>query len=139
MSAAALAQRLRTGAVPGLNQAERNGRNTRNTPHCSTQKQAAIEGETPDGTARTGGTDVLTGEGMQGAESGSRRPHPDDVGAPWRPLARAYNLHHFGCPTCRAAGRGNGRRCEAGDALWGAYLMAGNEATTDNHQTRNEP
>jgi hypothetical protein len=39
----------------------------------------------------------------------------------WRPLARAYHLHHFKCPSCIAAGKGYGLRCGAGAALCRAY------------------
>lgn len=47
---------------------------------------------------------------------------PTDTNA-WRELAAAYNRHHFGCPTCIAAGCGAvyGMRCRAGAALWRAY------------------
>lgn len=38
----------------------------------------------------------------------------------------AYNLHHFACPHCQAAGRltQGARRCEAGAPLWNAYLQS---------------
>ena len=41
----------------------------------------------------------------------------------WQALAAAYHAHHFGCPTCIAAGRGSrcGQRCGAGMALWRLY------------------
>lgn len=39
----------------------------------------------------------------------------------WKPLAEAYNAHHFHCPTCISAGKGYGLRCEAGLGLWKAY------------------
>ena len=41
----------------------------------------------------------------------------------WQALADAYHAHHFGCPTCTAAGRGilYGQRCGAGMALWRTY------------------
>src|SRR5690606_27836446 len=44
-------------------------------------------------------------------------PVPD-----WRALAGAYDAHHFNCRTCIAAGRGCGRRCQVGLALWSKYL-----------------
>lgn len=48
-------------------------------------------------------------------------PPPD-----WRPLATAYNAHHFNCFPCRAAARGAGygQRCETGVGLWVAYQEA---------------
>lgn len=36
-------------------------------------------------------------------------------------LDRAYQRHHWKCPTCIAAGKGYGLRCGAGTALWAAY------------------
>lgn len=41
----------------------------------------------------------------------------------WRELATAYNLHHFACHVCIAAGRGAGYglRCGVGAALWRSY------------------
>ena len=41
----------------------------------------------------------------------------------WRELDRAYQLHHWGCPQCIAAGRGAGYglRCGVGAAMWRAY------------------
>ena len=50
-------------------------------------------------------------------------PEPPTDPNAWRELAAAYNLHHFACPTCIAAGRGAeyGLRCGAGASLWNAY------------------
>jgi hypothetical protein len=45
--------------------------------------------------------------------------------ATWQPLADAYHLHHFACPTCIAAGKGFGLRCGAGASLWVSYSGAG--------------
>ena len=42
----------------------------------------------------------------------------------WLHLDRAYQAHHFKCPTCKAAGLGYGLRCGAGAALWTAYSDA---------------
>ena len=41
----------------------------------------------------------------------------------WRELDQAYLRHHWGCPQCKAAGRGAGYglRCGVGAALWRAY------------------
>ena len=39
----------------------------------------------------------------------------------WLHLDRAYQAHHFKCPTCKAAGLGYGLRCGVGMALWGSY------------------
>ncbi len=39
----------------------------------------------------------------------------------WRELDKAYQLHHFRCSTCIAAGLGYGLRCGTGSALWTAY------------------
>ena len=43
--------------------------------------------------------------------------------ADWHALDAAYLAHHFNCPTCIAAGRGNfyGQRCGVGTALWAIY------------------
>jgi hypothetical protein len=50
-------------------------------------------------------------------------PDPPENPLDWKELAAAYHAHHFNCPTCIAAGRGNryGQRCGAGMALWRAY------------------
>ena len=42
----------------------------------------------------------------------------------WLHLDRAYQAHHFKCPTCIAAGLGYGLRCGSGAALWTAYSEA---------------
>lgn len=42
----------------------------------------------------------------------------------WREADRVYQLHHIGCATCVAAGRGYGLRCGTGTALWAAYCAA---------------
>lgn len=34
---------------------------------------------------------------------------------------RAYLNHHFKCPTCIAAGKGYGMRCNTGATLWADY------------------
>lgn len=41
----------------------------------------------------------------------------------WRELDQAYQRHHFGCPQCKASGRGAGYsvRCGVGAALYRAY------------------
>lgn len=136
MSAAALAQRLRAGAVPGLNQAERNGWNAGANPVSFQQKRAAPEGETSSGTARTGGTGVLVGVGKEDAESRPQRSDPYAIGAPWRPLAAAYYRHHFTCPACCAAGHGRGDRCTAGADLWASYEAASDAAHDTNTNAR---
>lgn len=45
----------------------------------------------------------------------------------WHALDAAYNMHHFNCRTCIAAGRGAryGLRCGVGMALWNANTQAG--------------
>lgn len=50
-------------------------------------------------------------------------PCPPSDTTDWIELAKAYQVHHFNCPTCIAAGRGSsyGQRCGAGMALWRAY------------------
>ena len=35
-----------------------------------------------------------------------------------RSAATQYHRHHFGCPTCIAAGQGYGQRCAEGAPLW---------------------
>lgn len=49
---------------------------------------------------------------------------PEPAAIDWRELDRAYQLHHIGCATCVAAGRGYGLRCGAGAALWSSYSTA---------------
>ena len=41
----------------------------------------------------------------------------------WRERSTAYYMHHFGCATCIAAGRGRGygERCADGAELWKNY------------------
>ncbi|MDP3424967.1 MAG: hypothetical protein Q8S32_14570 [Burkholderiaceae bacterium] len=41
--------------------------------------------------------------------------------ADWADLDRAYQAHHWTCPTCISAGKGYGLRCGTGAALWTAY------------------
>lgn len=41
--------------------------------------------------------------------------------ADWKALDKAYQAHHVNCPTCITAGKGYGRRCGTGVALWAAY------------------
>jgi hypothetical protein len=54
-------------------------------------------------------------------------PEPDPVPptdpSAWHELAAAYNVHHFKCSTCIAAGYGAkyGLRCGTGAALWTTY------------------
>jgi hypothetical protein len=132
MSAAALAQRLRAGAVPGLNQTERNGWNAGANAEPCRVKRAATEGETPAGTARTGGTGISAGVGTQDAESRPQQSDPYAIGASWRPLAAAYYWHHFTCKTCTAAGHGRGDRCTTGADLWASYEAASDAAHDTN-------
>lgn len=42
----------------------------------------------------------------------------------WKPLAQAYNAHHFACQACIAAGLGYGQRCTDGASLWARYQKA---------------
>ena len=46
----------------------------------------------------------------------------------WLHLDRAYQAHHFKCPTCKAAGLGYGLRCGTGAALYRAYSDASGES-----------
>jgi hypothetical protein len=50
----------------------------------------------------------------------------------WREADRVYQLHHFTCATCIAAGRGYGLRCGTGSVLWAAY----SEAVTDKRKEK---
>jgi len=138
MSAAALAQRLRTGAVPDLNQAERNGWNAGANVGPYREKQAASEGETPAGAARTGGTGISVGVCRNGEESrpeqaANDQQAPDPAQAQgttaealpdWRQADADYLRHHFACLTCCAAGHGRGERCATGSGLWTTYEAA---------------
>lgn len=56
-------------------------------------------------------------------DAASHAPDPPENPLDWKELAEAYHAHHFNCPTCIAAGRGNqyGQRCGVGMALWRAY------------------
>lgn len=49
-------------------------------------------------------------------------PAPD-----WYAADKAYQLHHAGCATCRAAGASlhSAPRCPAGAELWATYQAAG--------------
>lgn len=47
----------------------------------------------------------------------------------WRELDQAYQLHHFKCPDCIAAGKGYGLRCGTGAALYTAYSDATQRTT----------
>lgn len=49
------------------------------------------------------------------------QPEPPTDPEAWRELAQAYNLHHFACKTCCAAGQGRGLRCGVGSALFTQY------------------
>lgn len=42
----------------------------------------------------------------------------------WRELGQAYQLHHFKCQICVAAGLGYGLRCGVGALMWTAYQTA---------------
>ncbi len=50
-----------------------------------------------------------------------RTPEPEVDVPDWRELDKAYQSHHFKCPTCIAAGLGYGLRCGTGSALWNIY------------------
>ena len=39
----------------------------------------------------------------------------------WRALDQTYQLHHFKCPYCIAAGLGYGLRCDVGASIWLAH------------------
>lgn len=45
----------------------------------------------------------------------------------WHGADKAYQLHHTGCATCRAAGGNpnNLQRCPTGAELWATYQAAG--------------
>ncbi len=57
-------------------------------------------------------------------------PAPALTHAEWATLDKAYQAHHFGCPTCIAAGKGYGLRCGTGAALWAEYDRATEPART---------
>ncbi len=57
-------------------------------------------------------------------ESAANEIEPPADPSTWRELDKAYQLHHFKCQTCIAAGLGYGLRCGAGSALWTAYSNA---------------
>ena len=152
MSAAALAQRLRAGAVSGPFEPERNGWNGWKTPVPFQEKQPVPELESnekqqftgcriPLGTGGTDGTGVFKEVEVKCDES---RPDQAANGAPepapaaadsiesareqarmdWRQADLAYLNHHFGCPTCISAGKGYGKRCPTGLDLWNGYEAA---------------
>lgn len=56
-------------------------------------------------------------------EGANQAPAPFDEHVNWKAMAAPYHAHHFNCPACTAAGRGNryGQRCVTGIALWLAY------------------
>ncbi len=51
----------------------------------------------------------------------TNEPEPPAEPGAWRELDKAYQLHHFACSTCIAAGLGYGLRCGVGAALWTIY------------------
>lgn len=57
----------------------------------------------------------------------------------WRTLDRAYQLHHFACKTCCAAGQGRGLRCGTGAALWTEYSDAAMTPAKVTHRQRATP
>ena len=128
MSAAALAQRLRNGAIPGTGVAVWNGWNGRTAPVSFQSKQADLEAETDFGTDGTGGTGVFVDVEVRRKESRPDQAANDaQASAPapdWRQADAAYLRHHFTCKTCCAAGHGRGDRCSTGAELWGTYQAA---------------
>lgn len=78
--------------------------------------------DTPD-TPCFSDTQAITQIGPFGEAVNDPEPEPPTDPNAWRELAAAYNLHHFRCSTCIAAGRGAvyGLRCGTGAALWNAY------------------
>ena len=60
--------------------------------------------------------------------------------ADWHMLDAAYLAHHFNCPTCIAAGRGDryGLRCGTGATLWRAHVQADQPGTKKCDFTRNK-
>ena len=56
---------------------------------------------------------------LEAANDDHHEPEKSD----WRELSTAYYLHHFGCATCIAAGRGGrfDERCPDGAPLWKNY------------------
>jgi len=50
-------------------------------------------------------------------DGGLPRPHAEEMAR----LHTDYLVHHWGCKTCIAAGKGYGLRCGSGAALWNAY------------------
>jgi hypothetical protein len=153
MSAAALAQRLRAGAVPGVNQAERNGWNGQKTPVPFQKNRPVPETKLHEnhwvtdvtatrGTDGTGGTGVFVGVEVEHTKSrpdqaanDAPMPAPATTPAPasstaapaltdWRQADADYLRHHFTCPSCCAAGHGRGQRCATGADLWATYEAA---------------
>lgn len=55
-----------------------------------------------------------------------QRTEDEALLAAWQLADRAYQLHHFACGYCIAAGRDSRqRRCPVGAVLWEAYENAG--------------
>lgn len=144
MSTAALAQRLRNGAIPGTGAAVWNGWNGRAAPVSFQSKQADLEGETDFGTDGTGGTGVFVDVEVRRKESrpdqaanDAKTPAPVPAQAvtaapDWRQADAEYLQHHFTCKSCCAAGHGRGDRCTTGAELWTAYGAAWDAAQTTN-------
>ncbi len=55
------------------------------------------------------------------SQPAANEPEPPAEPGAWLELDKAYQLHHFKCPPCVAAGLGYGLRCGTGAALWSAY------------------
>lgn len=83
-------------------------------------------------------TDALQAEAAEPLPSAAAdaAPEPGD----WRTLDAAYLAHHFNCPTCIAAGRGDryGLRCGTGATLWRAYVQADQPGTKKCDFTRSK-
>ena len=84
--------------------------------------KAAISQTSQGGTAKTDETPVLGVLTVLAVTP----PSVFEKSTDWHALDATYLTHHFNCPACIAAGRGEryGFRCSTGAALWRAYTAA---------------
>lgn len=79
--------------------------------------------------------EVASRERFIGAKPDPAQPLPKfHVAQPWNEADRAYQAHHWGCTTCKAAARsgGSSQRCATGQHLYATYeqaFEAGKEST----------
>jgi hypothetical protein len=82
-------------------------------------QEAGVELRLVDGKVRASGTRAAVTSMLEPLRK--HRAELIEAMTDWRVLDKAYQLHHWTCATCRAAGQGYGLRCGTGAALWTRY------------------